>query len=143
MGRVGDISKPYARRVSRAGLTLLETLLAAVIFAVGTVSLAALFVGAERATLRNTQRLCADNFASLLIEEAVDDAKTGIVPKPDSGTFSSRTVRRGAENVIDYQYVVTVDDLPAGVRDVHVVVRWSYQQEQFEIEREVLVCPVS
>lgn len=140
MGRAG---RPYWRRLSRAGLTLLETLLAAVIFAVGTVSLAALFVGAERATLRNTQRLTADNFASLLIEEAVDDGKAGIVPKPDNGTFSSRTVRRGAENVIEYHYEVTVDNLALGVRDVHVVVRWTYQQEHFEIEREVMVCPVS
>lgn len=143
MGKVGEKCRPYDKSRSRAGLTLLETLIAAVIFAIGTVSLAALFSGADRASLRNTQRLCAQNFASQLIEEAVDDAKTGVVPKPDAGTFSSRTVRRGAENVIEYEYEVTVDDLALGVRDVHVVVRWSYQQQQFEIQREVLVCPVS
>lgn len=117
-------------------------MVAAMIFSLVTVGLAALFRGAERSSVANSQRLCADHFASQLIEEAIDDARVGVVPKPDSGVLSARSVRRGAVTKTDYRYEVEVRDLPGGVKDVHVTVEWDYQEKRLQIEREVLVCPL-
>jgi Tfp pilus assembly protein PilV len=128
-------------RYSRRGLSLLETLLAAVLFAIATLAVGALFRAAELSTLRNSQRQCAESFVSQLIEETIDDGQAGIVPKEETGAYTARTVRRGAETVTSYDFEVTVDDLPAGVRDVLVTVSWSHGEQRMSVTREVLVCP--
>jgi hypothetical protein len=123
------------------GLALLETIIAAVIFAIVAVSLAVLFGSSHHGTLRGLHKIGANSLASDLVEQAIEDARYGVVPANDNGTFQLKTVRRGAESHMDMNYDVAVSVVSVGVYDVMVRVDWTYQDQDFTIEREVLVSP--
>lgn len=123
--------------------TLLETVVATVIFSTAVVTLALLFSGAHRGTARSLQQLCANSLAQRLVEEAVDGGQNGIVPRTSSGTVALTSIRRGAEATTNYAYQVEVDTHAPRLYDVVVRVRWTYQDKESEILREVLVSPRS
>ena len=128
-------------RNRRRGLTLLETLLAAVIFAVATIALSALFSSAQLSTVRATKRLAATTLASRYLEESIESGKFGIVPVADNGVFAVRMIRRGVESTSNYQWRRTVTSMPNGVYDVVVQVDWQHGDVDYNESREVLVYP--
>lgn len=121
----------------------METLLAALLFSLAVVSAAGAITAANHHSARSSQRLAGELLATRFVESAIDEAKAGAVPKPETGTYEIRTVRRGAENKVVYTYEVTVDDTAAGLKDVTIKVVWIYQGQEQSIFREVLVYPVS
>lgn len=130
-----------SERKRQGGLTLLETGIAAFIFAIAAMSLGALFSNAQSSTTRATQRLVANTLATRYIEEAVEAGKFGAVPSPGAGTFDVRTVRRGNDYQVEYRWTRTVTGLPSGVYDVVVTVEWDYASTNYSVTREVLVHP--
>ena len=127
--------------MGRRGFSLLETVIASVIFAVVAVSLAVLFGSANHGTVRGVHKLGANTLATSLVEKAFEEAKAGMVPEQVNGVFEIKTVRRGAESTLDLNYEVTVTSVNVGLYDVLARVTWTYQDQDFEIEREVLVSP--
>lgn len=126
-------------KTSQAGLTLLETVLASVIFAVAAVALGGLFSAAQTSSARSTKRLTATTLASRYIEEAVDAARFGGIPSADNGTFLVRSVRRGNDSQSEFQWQRTVTPIGNGVHDVNVTVTWEYASQPYTVNREVLV----
>lgn len=132
-----------SRRGQKFGraFTLLETVVATVIFSTAVVSLALLFSGAHQGTARSLHQMCANTLAQKLIEEVVEDARQGVVPKASTGTVEITSVRRGAPAKTAYDYNVAVAAHAPAVFDALVTVRWTYQDKQFDVTREVLVSP--
>ncbi len=123
--------------------TLLETVVATVIFSTAVVSLALLFSGAHHGTRRSLNHLCASSLAQRFVEEAVEDGAHGVTPKASSGTVDVASVRRGASAKTSYDYRVTVSNHAPRLYDVWVEVQWTYQDKPFRLVREVLVSPRS
>jgi hypothetical protein len=111
------------------------------IFAVVAVSLAILFGSANQGTVRGVYKLGANSLATSLVEQAFEEAQGGAVPEAVTGVFEIKTIRRGTESKLDLNYEVTVTPVSVGLYDVLVRVFWSYQDQDFEVEREVLVSP--
>lgn len=135
--------REFHHKFSRRGLTILETGIAAVIFAIAAVALAGLFSNAQESSARATKRLAATTLATRYIEEAVETARFGGTPTADSGTFLVRTVRRGNESQASFQWQRTVTALANGVQDVVVTVTWEWASQPQSVVREVLVFPTS
>ena len=127
--------------MGRRGLSLLETIIASVIFAVVAVSLAVLFGSANQGTVRGVYKLGANTLATSLVEQAFEEAKSGSVPQAATGVFEVKTIRRGAESTMDLNYQVTVTSVNVGLYDVLVRVFWTYRDQAFQVEREILVSP--
>ena len=125
----------------KRGLSLLETVIASVIFAIVAVSLSLLVGSSHQGTVKGVYKLSANSLATSLVEQAFEEGRAGGVPTDGNGTFEVKTVRRGAESTLALNYEVTVNPANAGLYDVVVRVFWSYQDQDFEIEREVLVSP--
>lgn len=132
------MERPFSQKSCR-GLTLLETGIAAMVFAIAVVSFAALFSNAQASSARSIKRLAGTTLASRYLEEAVEAAKFGAVPTPDNGTFSVRTIRRGQEQLSEYTWARTVTAMANDVHDVVVTVSWEYASETQTVTREVLV----
>ena len=75
------------------------------------------------------------------MEQAFEDGRGGTVPQPSNGVYQVKTTRRGNESTLDLNYDVTVSSVNVGLHSVLVKVSWSYQDQQFQVEREVLVSP--
>lgn len=121
--------------------TLLETILASILFATVSVSLAVLFGVANRGTLNSLHHLSGNALASGLISSAREDARAGVVPENRSGQYIFTTFRRGNESKLAMDYRMEVHSPTLGVKDVIVEVSWEYQGKVQKIEREVLVSP--
>lgn len=132
------VQRPSSKLASR-GLTLLETGIAAFVFAIAVISFAALFSNAQASSARSIKRLAGTTLASRYLEEAVEEARFGAIPTPDNGTFTVRTIRRGQEQLSEYTWTRTVTTLPNDIHDVVVTVSWEYSSEPQTITREVLV----
>lgn len=123
------------------GLSLLETVIASVIFAVVAVSLSLLMGSSHQGTVKGVYKLSANSLATGLVEQAFEEGRAGSVPIDGRGTFEVKTVRRGYGSTLTLNYEVTVNPANAGLYDVVVRVFWSYQGQDFEVQREVLVSP--
>lgn len=129
------------RQTSHSGFTLLETVLAAVLFAVATIFLSTLFTNAQRGSARSNQRFVANALASRYVETAVSEGKVGMVPAAATGQVTVNATRRGHQMSVVYDWQVNVNSVADELHSVTVSVSWIYQGEKQTVLREVLVHP--
>ncbi len=128
--------RPFAVR----GLSLLETVIASLLFATITVSLVSLWFSHYRLLAMSQSRLVATYVCKQLMEEQLSNATSAIiaVPRGSQPPITMTHKVNGATRTVVYEWSVGVVDTP-DMKDVVVNVFWKEGGIEHETHLETLL----
>lgn len=128
-------------RASRVrGISLLETIIAALIFATISIGLVAMWYNHYRLLAQTQHRLVATYVAKQLMEEQVNQPYTNIVnvARGSQAPIEMKSYVNGALRESTYEYEVIVVDTPE-TKDITVTVWWQEGGMEHEVHLETML----
>lgn len=107
----------------KSGLTVLETLIAVTIFAVGVMSLFSIFPVSAKAARQSIGHLAAVNLAERELEFSRAQAYDAVQNR--SQDYDIVIESNGATNNLVFQTFTEANEIRTGLKHVKVVVRWT------------------
>lgn len=129
----------YRRGPRQQGFSLLESVIAATVFALGATFVAGLWPTLTRANLASRNKFIAVHLATRVLEHYSQEAKGGVTPVAETGDFKVTTVANSVQTETTYHYEVTVNALAPRLSDVLVTVSWRYQDQQHDTRQEIVL----
>ncbi|MEW6282237.1 MAG: hypothetical protein AB1758_26765 [Candidatus Eremiobacterota bacterium] len=122
------------------GISLLETVIACLLFATISVAMVGLWATHHRLLAQTQHRLVATYVAKQLMEEQLNQPVANIVPiaRGSQTPISMDSYMNGALRRSTYEYSVQVVETPE-TRDVTVTVFWTEGDSEHEVHLETLL----